>query len=277
MDHAWKIIEAGKDSYARGWGYGPFLNSALKVCKEIVLLMKEISSMKGVLSPQQQRGQQRAIVARENIGKIGAIEGFASCTDEQQTYMIKYVRQMIEDDDDPEFALAVVRYMVLLYEARIDEQIPKEHPPITDEERMQQFHKRISGIEQTTLASIMDTNGGDYNFIIDYMGQQKDESAREANQAMRYYLLTQRQDGDVQGEYYLGKIQGRELTKEDLKGAYDRFFSDSSGKKDSSKEKQYAKTVAIYKAFTAIALNKINFPGKDRDIQLYSLSRNITQ
>lgn len=75
---------------------------------------------------------------------------------------------------------------------------------------------------------------------------------------MRYYLLTQRQDGDVPGKYYLGEIR-KEITKEDF-----RFYYDSCVR--GSKEEAYAKTVAMYKAFAAIALNKIdNFPGKVSD------------
>jgi hypothetical protein len=97
----------------------------------------------------------------------------------------------------------------------------------------------------------MAANGADYNIIHSYLIEQRKGSWKPECCAMKYFLLQQRQDPLDQNEYFLGP--------EGVNGLCSKF----GGLVKSQDLDRYTKTVAMYKAFTAIALMKTQFSGKN--------------
>jgi uncharacterized protein (UPF0147 family) len=238
--------------------------------KYVAILLRE-----NTLSPQ----------ANEALKEIGRMENFSNCTPAQRAYIKEYAQQMIEGGDKKEFALAVAADMVLLYQGKIDEKLPDEIKKNGD----------VAGIVASveTLKSIMEANGGDYKIINHYFDRQMASAEGQASQAMQYYLLTQRQDADdMENKYYFGgrepdpeskerykkekksghPMEGKKYnmysnsplktyTRNELEAKFEKACKKSCG----GDREKYGKTVTMYKAFTAIALDKMDFPGKNPD------------
>jgi hypothetical protein len=190
---------------------------------------------------------------------------------------------MIEGGDKPEFAMAVCQDMILLYQAKIDELLPEEIKEKGD----------VSGITAAVavLEDRMTAKGGDYKIIDHYFDRQMASSEGLASQAMQDYLLTQRRDADdmeenysfaghtpdpeAKARYKSSSLEEKGAQKYDLyrggeRKIYMRDELEAKLEKICQKycggdREKYAKTVSMYKAFTAIALDKMDFPGKNPD------------
>jgi hypothetical protein len=96
----------------------------------------------------------------------------------------------------------------------------------------------------------MAANGADYNIIHSYLIEQRKGSWKPECCAMKYFLLQQRQNPSDQDKYFLK--EGKDVLEESANTVLNVQNLD-----------KYTKTVAMYKAFTAIALMKTQFDGKD--------------
>jgi cytohesin len=217
------------------------------------------------------------------LGQLKSQEGFEKCSAEQQKFILVYAEQMIRSGDKPEFALNVCKDMIFLYQQKIDKELPAKIEQGGD----------VTGIIKTVeaLKTIMGDNSRNYGIINCYFDRQIASSEGLVSQAMQYYLLTQRQDADdMENNYYFGGHIPDPEIKAEYKGASDaeraefgrkytmyRFGDPKTYTRDELKAKfekvcqkycegnqeKYAQTVAMYKAFVAIALDKIDFPGKN--------------
>jgi hypothetical protein len=220
----------------------------------------------------------------DTLDKIRATPEFQACSPEQQLYIVTYVKQMVEGGDKPEFAIAVGKDMALLYQQKIDEKLPREIKMPRDPGKFVTYEKNdeiINPFQEINkavldLREIMEENGGDYKLIDYYFYKQMNASTTKASEAMRYFLLTQRQDADsaddIEKNYYLGFHNENydDLDSENFEEIPRKCAAELEAKfkkvckkhcEDGGQEK-YARTVAMHRAFTAIALNKIDFPGK---------------
>jgi hypothetical protein len=199
---------------------------------ESVVVVKEYKSSKkaeawlerNALSPQ----ERELANAMEGIEKM---ENFGSCTRPQQTYIKEYARQIIEGGDKPEFALQVCQSMMLLYKEGMESLMPDAIDFRNIVENGNEMRTQAIG----QLTEIMAANGGNYMIMQRYLREQQLDSNSKESQEMRNFLMAQRQNPSEE-----------------------RFLSSPV-----MQDPEYAKTVAIYKAFTAIALNKANFAGRD--------------
>ncbi|MDR2812850.1 MAG: hypothetical protein LBB05_03640 [Puniceicoccales bacterium] len=85
---------------------------------------------------------------------------------------------------------------------------------------------------------------------------------------MRYFLLKQRRNSEtINEDYYLGFYsEGSAKTfQKSEESEMQKKFKKVYGERCNGDFEKYAKTVAMYKAFVAIALDKINFQGKNSD------------
>ncbi|MDR1366419.1 MAG: hypothetical protein LBJ13_00720 [Puniceicoccales bacterium] len=176
------------------------------------------------------------------MSELEKVENFTSCTPEQQVYIKEYARQMIEGGDKPEFAIAVCKDMALLYQEGIDRTMPDAINVAGTAKNDQQM--RTNAVAQ--LRDIMKANGGDYGTIASYLRAQQEGSDKALSVVMRYFLMQQRQNPGE--ERFLAINEGK------MKEAFEAFEGNTE---------EYAKTVAMYKAFTAIALNKVGFEGRN--------------
>jgi hypothetical protein len=168
---------------------------------------------------------------------------------------------MIDGGDTLEFATQVCESMITLYKNQIDKLLPNSIDPNGTVLNPEDQRMREAAVAK--LSEIMQANGADYGIIADYLNAQQRDSNNDSSNAMRYFLLTQRQDGDaMENNYYLAR-----KTRQDLETIFNRVASGG--------EEQYAKSAAMYKAFTAIGLNKINFEGKNAN-QTCNVSRGTT-
>jgi hypothetical protein len=219
----------------------------------------------------------------------GSLDPLGICSPEQQTSILQYGMDMIVDGNKPEWAAQVCASMAILYQSVIEAYIPDQILIENNQQPycIEYFKDANEGvvfgpqfIKQRTVATerlgqIMNANGANYSIISDYLKQQREDSWNNECCTMKYFLLQQRanveQDGNI---YYFG-----EVTLEDLRQRYNEHF----GLPDQLKEdllKQYPKTVAMYKAYTATALRKTQiggFDGKDSTQQTYKLQKGMNR
>ncbi|MDR1435110.1 MAG: hypothetical protein LBI77_01760 [Puniceicoccales bacterium] len=223
---------------------------ALEVCRKMAL------GCQGKTGDEEMIWLQQYASALEEGGKCcsGKID-FGQCTPQQQIYIREYAGQMILGGDKPEFALEVSKAMAILYKSGIENQMPVEIHGDAD------VKKKAENVTNK-LEQIMNENGGDYEIMKNYLKEQQLNINADESQAMRYFLLTQRQNPDE--ERYLGKV-----SKEKMQEHFVKFCGGD--------EKKYAKTVAIYKAFTAIALNRVDFTGKNHQNHSCTVYRGLNR
>ncbi|MDR1590806.1 MAG: ankyrin repeat domain-containing protein [Puniceicoccales bacterium] len=200
---------------------------------------------------------------------LGKIEGFSKCSEAQQKFILAYAKQMTEGGDKLEFAMAVCADMVKLYQEGIDKKLPTQISQATETSQAE-FDAITSSVAE--LSEIISKDGGDYAIIDNYYEGQVGASGALPSQAMRYFWMTQSLGGDkMEDNFYLGfhkeeteggKTQEAVKTTEaGLKAKFEKVCEKFCGG-DLAK---YAKTVIMHKAFAAIALDKIDFPGKNRE------------
>jgi hypothetical protein len=222
---------------------------------------------------------------------LGPLE---QCTPDQQAYIIQYGMDMICDGNKPEWAAQVCASMAILYQSGIEAFIPDQIIIEANQsvEALQQHIDAKSGtvfdlqfITQRATATqylrtIMTANGADYDIISNYLKKQRQSSWDDECLIMKYFLLQQRTNGEEEARsiyYFEGDNRNERADRQNirlssLQGAYaGRFIP--SGHLDEIRLNQYAQTVAMYKAYTAIALKKTQFNEKNSAQRTCQLQR----
>ncbi|MDR2724104.1 MAG: hypothetical protein LBB25_02775, partial [Holosporaceae bacterium] len=206
------------------------------------------------------------ITPDSTINAIKETNNFKQCSPEQQKYIEQYARQMIEGGDKAEFASSVCEAMAILYRNDIEEKMPNE---ININEAYSSFsriapgqsrYRKMRAAVTKHLKKIMEENGGNYEIMNSYLHDQQFGVDRQKSVAMRYFMSQQRQDPNE--ERYLSADNAQ--TIEDAMKKYSEAYNQEL-KEASTNPEVYAKTVAMYKAFTAITLNKVNFQGRNEN------------
>ncbi|MDR2779167.1 MAG: hypothetical protein LBB16_02675 [Puniceicoccales bacterium] len=222
------------------------------------------------------------------LAQISYSISLANCILDQQTYIIQYGMDMIRDGNKPEWAAQVCASMAILYQSGIEQHIPDQ---ITIEDNQtpeaitrsktdlssvvfaQQFIAQRA-VATKHLAKVMSANGADYTIMSDYLKRQRFSSWSRGCLVLKYFLLQQRTDWveDARSIYYFegNKRKGQNLDLQKLQKAYDTHFL-------SADHAKYTKTVAMYTAFTAMALRKTQFDGKDSAQRTCLLQRAMTR
>jgi hypothetical protein len=171
---------------------------------------------------------------------------------------------MLENGYRETFAGDVCEAIITLYLGGIEDLLPEDISSVSDVVYAPEYIAMRRKVTDK-LSQIMEDNGADYGIIGRYLKGQQQNSWSEESLAMKYFLLTQRQnDTDFKEIYFLdgetlGDLELRH-TRESIVNIKNE--SDARGSIFNIKKEIYAKSVAMYKAFTAIALNKVNMPGK---------------
>lgn len=194
---------------------------------------------------------------------LSKIDNIASCTIEQEAIILKYGESMIEHGYKEAYVLEVCQSMVKLYGAHIKDVLPKT---IGD-------YEGFTGAGATTRENVtkivhqeITKTGGDPKLIARYLdSQQKQGSWHGPSLLMKGFHLKQRAVIPDK-TYYLG-TDG--TNPENLIAYFDR---------NCPNPKVYAKTVAMYQAFIAIALNHIDdIPGIDKERGTLEVYRGVTR
>jgi hypothetical protein len=203
----------------------------------------------------------------------------------QQDFIIQYGMDMIRDGNKPEFAAQVCASMAILYQSGIEAHIPDQ---ITLEDNQTPDAIKRSMADPTSvvfapqfiaqravatqrLTGVMADNGANYDIMKNYLIQQGYFSWSEASCVMKYFLLQQRVNATQDENTYHLECAGF-VTLENLRDQYNEYFELPDNLNENLLN-QYTKTVAMYKAYTAIALNKIQFKGKDSTHRTCQLQR----
>jgi hypothetical protein len=213
----------------------------------------------------------------EALGPLG------KCTPEQQTYIDQYRSEMIADGNKPEWAAQVCASMAILYQSGIEAYIPGQidiennqtpddiQRSMTDPSSVVFAPQFIAqrAVATKYLADVMAANGADYGVISDYLKQQRFSSWNPSCRIMKYFLLQQLKlqqlniEQGVDDIYYFegNKRNDKSVGLPKLKKTYDKRFG-LPNHLQAARLDQYTKSVAMYKAYTAIALEKTQFAGK---------------
>jgi hypothetical protein len=205
------------------------------------------------------------------------VDLFEKCFLKQQAYyIVQYGMDMIRDGSKMEWVAQVCAGMAILYQKNIETYIPdeisieKNQSPEDINQSMQdqkgivfnpQFVKqRADAI--VTLTEIMADYGVDYGIVSDYLKAQRYDSWDKLCCVMKYFLLQQQENMEKSVDaYYLGdhgagpyrQIFGIDKLRE--------IFNEQIPTQDELDT--YTKAVAMYKAYTAIALGKTKFNNKN--------------
>ncbi|MDR1590686.1 MAG: hypothetical protein LBR92_01665 [Puniceicoccales bacterium] len=169
---------------------------------------------------------------------------------------------MIEDGYTEKFANEVSSAIIILYQNTIDDLLPSDIGSVSDVVFAPEYITMRINVTNK-LKQIMEDYDADYNIINRYLKGQQQNSWSEESLAMKYFLFTQRQDSnDFEKVYFWG---GQKLSTLELKYVQDLVKNIQNRSNDNGlilniKKEKYARSVAFYKALTAIALNKVQVP-----------------
>jgi hypothetical protein len=153
--------------------------------------------------------------------------------------------------------------MAILFANGIEEVLPKEIDPV----RTVRNDRGMRTAVADKLRDVMQENGAKYGRVGAYLSSQPQGSWRDEPCALKYFLLSQREDGpNAYNTYYL-----RNETQESL----ERKFSQVAGPVGNPQRAEYERSITMYKAFTAIVLAKVNFAGKNPKTRTCKLYRQI--
>jgi hypothetical protein len=158
--------------------------------------------------------------------------------------------------------------LYLLYQGGIEDFLPKDIGGVGDGVHAQEYIEMRKKVTDK-LSQIMEDNGADYGIINRYPKGQQQNPWSEESLTMKYFLLMQRErDTDFNEICFMG---GKTLGDLELRYALELIQNikredNNSSQIFNAKKEKYGKSVAIYKAFTAIALNKIKIPGRKHGI-----------
>jgi hypothetical protein len=198
-----------------------------------------------------------------------ALSPLEECTSDQQAYIIRYGMDMIRDGNKPEWAAQVCASMAILYQNDIEELLPTKfditnnimfHPENPEEEDFHQASpgefgykwapENIRNDAINKLTRIMQENGANYIFIKLLLEQQQLGPWSDFSKMLKWFLITQHQfsPGQTPEQHYV--FGGN-------------TFADISRDASANMEERpkFPKSIAMYKAFTAIVLNKTSIDG----------------
>jgi hypothetical protein len=185
---------------------------------------------------------------------------------QQVKFARQYKRNMLADGYKREFVDRVFVAMLTLYKNGIEELLPEDISSVSDvvyDPECIAMRKEVTD----KLSQIMKNNGADYDIINRYLKAQQQSSWSEQSLTMKYFLFTQREESaDFEKIYFwsghnLSDLELRHI-KEVIKNVKKEANDGGSISISKIKKEKYAQSVAMYKAFTAIALNKAKIPGK---------------
>ncbi|MDR2807249.1 MAG: hypothetical protein LBB11_03785 [Puniceicoccales bacterium] len=176
---------------------------------------------------------------------------------------------MIEGGDKAEFASSVCEAMAILYRSNIEENMPDEikiQDGTANDKAFKDDTRIMVGEDRTTcgqmrnavnvqLREVMENNGGNYFIMYRYLKNQlfinspENKCPQNHSQvlaAMQYFMSQQRQDPNEERYLSADNTQTKEDAMKKYCEAYNQELKDTS-----TNPKVYAKTVAMYKAFTA--------------------------
>jgi hypothetical protein len=167
---------------------------------------------------------------------------------------------MITDGNKATFAAQVCESMAILYLGKIEDYLPvgydvendkmfshfnPESPEEYQEETTYEWDAgrlRRDAIE--ALGNIMAKNGADYSLIRNLLENQQKNPWSNPSKVLKYFLLQQHDSNQSpDGSYYLGGSRFRDIAT----GAEEYL----------GRVRKFPKSVAMYKAFTAITLNTV--------------------
>jgi hypothetical protein len=239
-------------------------------------------------------GRNQTLVTQVCMSMVGLIQRealgpLAGCTPDQQGYIIRYGMDMIRDGNEPELAAQVCASMVVLYENGIEVHIP-EQITIEDNRSSDAIRRSVKDpnsvvfapqfIAQRAVATkyfidVMAANGANCEIISSYLKAQRYSSWHQKCLVMKYFLLQQRKRGtDATDRYYFegNKRTTQQISLSTLIARYNTYFQ-SQGSLNDDLLNQYTTTVAMYKAYTAIALRRTQFLGKNPPQRTCQLQR----
>jgi hypothetical protein len=158
-----------------------------------------------------------------------------------------------------EFAVAICRAMILLYKGGIEDLLPKDIGSVSDVVYAPEYVvMRIRVTDK--LKEIMKNNRADYEYIKQWISGQRRNSWCPVSCAVKYFLLQQRVKPaeDFENIYFFA---GRSLdgydgqTLNGLRKQSEKFFSNPNIERNT-----FENSIIMCKAFTAIALNKLELP-----------------
>lgn len=212
---------------------------------------------------------------REAALKLGKMKvNLKGLSPKQRITIIRYGAQMLKYENKEEFVSEVCNAMAYLYRTGIERHIPrsmKEYMPeyknvyedgVAFDPRAKNMRENIQNI----LINLIKENGGDYSIISDYINSQRSNSWSDKSKCLKGFYLEQKKESYQNKNYYLTSHVVRDpVGEENLIKISHSIYPD---------RKKYAKTIAMYQAFTAIALNHIeDIPGLNKANRTLSVAR----
>ncbi|MDR1255630.1 MAG: hypothetical protein LBJ94_01735, partial [Puniceicoccales bacterium] len=230
------------------------------------------------------------------------IAGIEDLSVSQASHVVQYCEDLLSNGNRRSFALEVGKAMVILYKNNIESLLPstitidndscpspKNNIREYDKDscndtvfRDVEMRRAVVGL----LTRVMAENGADYGIMKNYFKGQQSNSWSLASLGMKAFFLQQRDlertDLHVeQGQdpiaaeahrYFLQEFSPNSPnSNENLLKIFEGYLKDNS-----FPEETYAKTIAMYKAFTGITLQHLNMPEYiDRESRTISLQRSL--
>jgi hypothetical protein len=176
------------------------------------------------------------------------------CTSSQRNYIIEYGIDMIRDGNKPEFAAQVCAAMAILYQEGIERVLPASIA--LNGESLEEAVKTITftGMDmrktaEARLSTIMEQNGADFKIINWWASRFQRFGPWEGIACAVRYVLANQLTNEAGTRHYL-------FEDECIRCKYDYSVLVRNWKP------KLLPSIAFYKAFTGIALHKIEIPWK---------------
>jgi hypothetical protein len=187
---------------------------------------------------------------------------FDGCTNDQCDYIVNYANDMVAAGYKREFGERICKSMAILYRSGIEGLIP-ERPKNLSELDSEKHENKVKECWKELL-KVTNGNGGSYKFMHDWATNQPKGhgSWSDTSKALKYYLLSQLENQfEITDRYYLKSNDSPDLGSgnlQNLEEAYEKIVRSNAknGIRVTESEAVYANTVVMFKAYTAIALNK---------------------
>jgi hypothetical protein len=230
------------------------------------------------------------------------IAGIEDLSISQASYVAQYCEDLLSNGNGRSFALEVGKAMVILYKNNIESVLPStiaidSSSCPTTRNYLKEYDKgscndtvyKDAGMRRAAtklLTRVMAENGADYGIMKDYFKGQQDNSWSLASLGMKAFFLQQRdlertdlhvEQGqnpmvaEAQRYFLQGFSPNSPNSNKNLLKIFENYLGCNS-----FPEETYAKTVAMYKAFTGITLQHLDMPEYiDRENRTISLQRNL--
>ncbi|MDR3144493.1 MAG: hypothetical protein LBT64_03280 [Puniceicoccales bacterium] len=169
------------------------------------------------------------------------------CTDAQQKYILQYGNALVKNGNKPKWAAQVCASMVILYSENMEQCIPKKIDIAGTVSSKKDTAMRKAAQKQ--ISQKMKSHGASYKHILLYIRAQRLSSWHNGTHKMRAFLWKQRQNPDDISNVFISSVVGIEKIKKAF-----------PGQMSSAEVIEFTKSVAMYKAFVAITLSRVNEP-----------------